>query len=89
MIAFASLFLGLVAGVLPISVIVSAPVTRVEFLLDGRPVGRVWKKPCSVAIVLGEQLEPHGLVAPAFDEKGREIGRFTQLQILPLPPAAL
>ena len=87
MIAFASLFLGLVAGVLPVSVIVSAPVARVEFLLDGRPAGRVSEKPWSVAIDLGEQLEPHELVARAFDEKGREIGRARQWLNLPRPPA--
>ena len=89
MIAFASLFLSLVAGVLPVSVIVSAPVARVEFLLDDRPAGRVWKKPWSVTIDLGEQLEPHELTALAFDEKEREIGRARQWLNLPRPPAEI
>ncbi len=45
MIAFASLFLGLIVGVQPVSVLVEKPVTAVRFELDGKTVGRVEKTP--------------------------------------------
>ena len=87
MIAFASLFLGLIAGVLPVRVIVGEPVARVELELDARPVARIEGKPWSVLVDFGSELSPHELVARAMDKKGEEIGRARQWINLPRPPA--
>ncbi len=87
MIAFASLFLGLVVGLQPVTVIVGASVAAVEFELDGEPAGRVEGKPWSLEIDLGKELEPHELIARAFDAKGQEIARARQWLNLPRPPA--
>lgn len=45
MIAFASLFLGLIVGVVPVTVVVVEAVAAVEFELDGESVGRLERKP--------------------------------------------
>ncbi|MGH9317459.1 MAG: hypothetical protein ACRD1P_10160 [Thermoanaerobaculia bacterium] len=87
MIAFASLFLGLVVGVLPVRVIVGESVARVELELDATPVGRMEGKPWSVSVDFGSELSPHELVARAIDEKGQELGRARQWINLPRPPA--
>lgn len=89
MIAFASLYLGLVVGAQSVTVIASAPVAAVQFQLDGQPAGRISEKPWSAEIDFGEELEPHELVAVALDAKGREIGRATQWLNLPRPPAEI
>ncbi len=87
MIAFASLFLGLVVGVQPVTVIVATPVAAVEFQLDGESVGQVAEKPWSLEIDFGEELEPHELIARALDRQGKEIARVRQWLNLPRPPA--
>ena len=89
MIAFASLFLGLVVGIQSVAVMASAPVASVQFRLDGRPAGRISKKPWAAEIDFGRELEPHELVAVALDANGREIGRATQWLNLPRPPAEI
>ncbi len=74
MIAFASLFLGLIVGVQPVSVLVERPVAAVRFELDGKAVGRVEKAPWTVSVDFGPELAPHELVARALDAEGKEIG---------------
>src|SRR6266542_557516 len=87
MIAFASLFLGLIVGVQPVSVLVEKPVTAVRFELDGKAVGRVETAPWTVSVDFGPELAPHELVARALDAEGKEIGIERQLVNLPRPPA--
>ena len=89
MIAFASLFLGLIVGVRSVAVVASAPVAAVRFELDGQPAGRIAGKPWSAEIDFGQELEPHELVAVALDSKGLEIGRVAQWVNLPRPPAEI
>lgn len=87
MIAFASLFLGLVVGILPVTVLVEKPVAAVRFELDGRAVGRVERAPWTLPIDFGSEPLPHELVARALDAAGKEIGVERQLVNLPRPPA--
>ncbi len=87
MIAFASLFLGLVVGVLPVTVLVEKPVAAVLFELDGKAVGRVERAPWTLPIDFGREPLPHELVARALDAAGVEIGVERQLVNLPRPPA--
>ncbi len=87
MIAFASLFLGLVVGIQPVTVLVEGRAAAVRFELDGRAVGRIQAPPWSLPINFGTDLSPHELVASALDERGREIGRARQWLNLPRPPA--
>lgn len=87
MIAFASLFLGLVVGVAPVGVLVEKSVAAVQLELDGRAVGRIARAPWSLTVDFGAELAPHELVARGFDREGREIGLARQLVNLPRPPA--
>ncbi|MGH9368547.1 MAG: hypothetical protein ACRD3M_12820 [Thermoanaerobaculia bacterium] len=87
MIAFASLFLGLMVGVRPVTVIVGEPVAAVAFELDGRAVGRLTGAPWTLEVDFGREFEPHELVARAFDEKGGEVALTRQWVNLPRPPA--
>ncbi len=87
MIAFATLFLGLVLGVQPVEVMVAPAVVRVDLLLDGELAERIeappWRLPCD----LGRTLAPRLLEAVAFDAEGQEVGRVAQWLNLPRPPA--
>lgn len=87
MIAFVTLLLGLVSGVLSVTVIVDESVAIVEFDLDGRAVGRVQGAPWSLSVDFGKEFEPHELVARALDRKGQEIARARQWINLPRPMA--
>src|SRR6185369_2359572 len=87
MIAFASLFLGLVVGVLPVTVLVERPVAAVRYELDGKAVGRVERAPWTLPLDFGADLAPHELVAHALDAGGKEIGLARQFVNLPRPPA--
>lgn len=82
-VAFATLFLGLVAGVQPVELVVGEGVARVELLLDGEVVGEraeaPWEMPCD----FGDELAPHELVAVARDADGEELGRARQWINLP------
>lgn len=89
MIAFASLFLGLVVGVLPVTVIVGEPVAWVKVDLDGNSVGRVEGKPWTLPVDFGTELSPHELLARAFDSKGQEIASARQWVNLPRPAAEI
>ena len=87
MIAFASLFLGLVVGVVPVTVLVEKPVAAVRVELDGRTVGRVSHAPWTMPLDFGAEPLPHELVARALDESGKEIAVARQFVNLPRPPA--
>lgn len=87
MIAFATLFLGLVLGHQTVEMVVGEPVARVVVELDGRQVAALAAPPWKAAVDLGAELEPHELVAVAFDGAGREAGRARQWINLPRPPA--
>jgi hypothetical protein len=87
MIAFASLFLGLVVGVVPVTVLVEKPVATVRVELDGRTIGRVAQAPWALAVDFGADPLPHELVARALDEAGKEIAVARQFVNLPRPPA--
>ena len=75
MVTFVSLFLWLVTGVQTVEVATEAPVARVEFRLDGEHVGEVTDNRRKIQIDFGPTLEPHELVAVAYDASGAEVGR--------------
>lgn len=87
MIAFASLFLGLLVGSRPVTVIVGDAVASVAFELDGRAIGRLEKAPWTLSVDFGTEFEPHELVARASDAKGEEVGLARQWINLPRAPA--
>ena len=87
MLAFASLFLGLVVGVQPVTVLVEKPVAAVRFELDGKTIGRAEGAPWTVSVDFGAALAPHELVARALDAAGKEIGVERQFVNLPRSPA--
>lgn len=84
---FGTIFLGLVVGVQPISVLVGESVAAVEILIDGGTAAVVRGEPWSVEIDFGWRLAPHELEAVAFDGEGREVGRARQLVNVPRPLA--
>lgn len=89
MIAFATLFLGLVLGVQTVEVMTSDDVVRVELLLDGRPLALIEAPPWAVEVDLGTELAPRALEAAGYDAAGREIARATQWLNVPRQPAEL
>lgn len=78
MIEFATLFLGLYLGVVPVEVLVAEEVAAVELRLDGEMVGRLQGPPWVLPCDFGQELAPRELVAVAFDDRGREVGRARQ-----------
>lgn len=87
MIAFATLFLGLVVGVHAVEVVVGDEVAEVELLLDGNRVATISGEPWTFVCNFGVELVPQRLEAVAYDEAGRELGRALQLVNLPRAPA--
>jgi hypothetical protein len=85
--AFASLFLGLVSGLQDIGLLVGDEVAAVELRLDGETIGTLRGEPWTVRHDFGSWPEPHRLVAVATDAEGRELARIEQLINLPRPPA--
>lgn len=87
MVTFISLFLGLMTGVHVVQVAVDGPVARVEIVLDQTVVrvltGPSWRGRCD----FGTEIEPHELVAIAYDADGNELDRARQLINLPRPMA--
>ncbi len=86
-VAFASLFLGLVLGVQPVELSVGQGVASVELVLDGKTVARASGDPWTVSCDFGSELEPHRLEAIARDAAGRELGSALQWINLPRPEA--
>lgn len=86
MISFASLFVGLVYGIVQVQLLAAGPVDRVELLLDGRPVAEL-HAPFSAPLDLGCAPAPHELVAIALDARGAEVARARQWVNRPRPQA--
>ncbi len=87
MVAFATLFLGLVVGVQTVGVTVGDQVAAVEILLDGESCGTVREEPFRLRCDFGDVLSPHYLVAVAAGGEGQELGRAEQWINLPRQPA--
>ena len=83
MIAFQTLFLGLVFGTGSVRLMVSPPVVKAEILLDGGLVGTVHGEPWELACSFGPAPLPHELVAVGRDADGREVSRVRQWINLP------
>jgi len=80
---FVSLFLGLVMGPVPVRLEVSDEVAKVEVLLDGQRAGAVRGPPWELTVDLGPRLEPHELVAVAYDAFGDRLTSISQWINLP------
>jgi hypothetical protein len=89
LVAFASLWLGIVAGTVPVELLVPPETARLEVLLDGRPAGALTGPPWSLPVDLGAEIAPHELIAVATDAAGNELGRARQWLNLPRPAAVL
>ncbi len=87
MIAFASLFLGLIVGAEPVELLAGDSVTAVEVRLDGRTAGELRGEPWLLMCDFGPELAPHELVAVAYDSDRKEVGRVRQWVNLPRSPA--
>ncbi len=85
MIAFVTLFLGLAAGAETVELTVGDGVAAVELRLDGRQVADLRGPPWTAECDFGSELAPHELVAIAYDDAGREVGRAEQSINLPRP----
>jgi VWFA-related protein len=84
MLAFLTLFLGLVTGVQPVQLTVTDPlISKVEIRLDGRTVGVLRGSPWVLTCDFGETLAPHELVAVGFDSDGTVVGEARQWINLP------
>ena len=88
-IAFATLWLGLITGSVPVELLVGADVARVEVRLDGEICSTLSEPPWAASCELGGELAPHELVALAFDAKETQVGEARQWLNLPREPAEL
>jgi hypothetical protein len=77
MISFASLFVGLVFGIVNVQLVAAAGVNHVDLFLDGHRVAEL-SAPFATPVDLGCDPAPHELVAVARDTRGKEIGRVRQ-----------
>lgn len=89
MLAFASLFLGLVFGPNTVEVVVDDTIARVEILLDGEIAGTLDGPPWALEADFGDALIPRRLEAVARDAAGKERARAVQWLNLPQPRAAI
>lgn len=89
MIAFATLWLGLVTGAVPVELLASSDVARVELRLDGAPCAAIAEPPWQASCDLGPEIAPHELLAVAFDGAGKELAEARQWLNLPRDPAEL
>ncbi len=83
MIAFATLFLGLVLGPKQVDLVVEGDPSAVILQLDEVEVGRKIEEPWSFEIDLGPQLEPHKLEALMVNDRGEVVERAIQWVNLP------
>ncbi len=86
MISFASLFVGLVLGIVDVQLLAGEGVDRVALFLDGRPVAEL-REPFETSVDLGCEPAPHELVAVAYDARGTELDRARQWVNRPRPAA--
>ncbi len=89
MIAFATLWLGLVTGAVPVELLAGPDVARVELRLDGAPCAAIAAPPWQASCDLGPEIAPHELVAVAFDSAGNQLAEARQWLNLPRDPAEL
>ncbi|HPS76903.1 MAG TPA: hypothetical protein PLS53_01970 [Thermoanaerobaculaceae bacterium] len=83
MVAFQTVFLGLVFGFVPVRVAVNPPVVSVELLIDGVSAGTIQGEPWEIGCNFGPAPFPHELVAVGRDATGNEVSRAHQLVNLP------
>jgi hypothetical protein len=86
-IVFLSLFLGLVTGTQSVDLRVDPSVASVRIDLGGREVARLDRAPWSAKVNFGVAFTPGELTAIAYDVKGKEIARTSQLINLSRPVA--
>ena len=87
MIAFATLFLGLVLGPQHVELAVQGDVAVVRLELDGQPVGTLAGPPWKQEVDLGATLRPHLLEARALGADGQALATARQWVNLPRAPA--
>lgn len=88
MIAFATLFLGLVLGQQPVELAVQGnEVASVQLLLDSKPVATISGPPWKHDVDLGKTLRPHLLEARAIGADGAQLADVQQWVNLPRAPA--
>jgi len=87
MVTFLSLFLWLITGPQTIELAVDSRVDRVEIFIDGELEKSLNHAPWKTNSDFGPLIEPHELLAIAFDKDGNEIGRERQVVNLPRPEA--
>jgi hypothetical protein len=85
--AFITLFLGLVAGPQPLKLQVNDAVKSVKVVLDGETVATLRGAPWQTVIDFGPELKPRRLTAIAYDAKGEELSRESQLVNVARPSA--
>ncbi len=78
MVAFETLLLGIITGLVPVRLMVAPPVAAVELRLDAVPVGVVHEPPWAIECDLGSDPMPHELTAIGLDAAGLEVARATQ-----------
>ena len=86
MIAFVTLFLGLVLGPQRVELAAQGDVASVQLVLDGKPVSTLTSAPWKDEVDLGRTLRPHLLEARALGADGQLLG--TTHQRVNLPRAA-
>jgi len=89
LIAFLTLYLGLIAGRQPFELRVDPAVKRVNLYVDGNKVETIAAPPWRASVDLGDAIQPHEIVAQALDRNGHEIARASQLLNLPRATAEL
>lgn len=87
MIAFITLFLGLVHGTVPLRLAAAEPVAVVEIYLDDEKVADVYGPPFEAELDLGPEIVPRELVAVARADDGRRLGEVRQWINRPRPGA--
>lgn len=85
--AFATIFLGLIVGPQPVEVRVDGRVETVALELDGRRVAELDGPSWRGTVDFGQRLEPHRLEAIAYDAEDAELARAVQWINLPKPGA--
>src|SRR5581483_6555643 len=87
LIAFASLFLGLVLGPQRVELVVEGAPAAIVVTLDGHEMARLTHAPWVARVDLGDRLAPHLLAATALDAHGAVLDETRQLLNLPREPA--
>lgn len=86
MVAFQTLLLGIVFGLVPVRLTVSPPVVAVDVVVDGTAVTTLRGEPWEIGLNLGPPM-PHEILVVGRDAEGREVSRARQLINVPRPTA--